>query len=553
MINNAAIRRLLDVVDDIEQLPGPATTPVEYRYPRVGVNRLLLFGAPIAAFLVVGALTFANTSDDPLITLRYASNLIHHGQPVFNPGERVEGYTSPLHLMVATLVLLLPGGLALFKLKLVSLLFGAAAIWQTGRLSRALCLPRWAEVAALVALAGSWNFMVSASNGLETSLVAFLATGTTVSLVSAHPTQRWWRPAIWAAFLALSRPDAVLIIALLAIVSLVRQRSSPSLRRIYWLSGPAVALGTLEIFRLAYYGSLLPNTYFAKQLGVGPSVVLGARYLFDSQPLSGRGLGAVSLVIEVWLISIGVRRFLRARPAMAYPISVLIGEVLFVLGSGGDWMKGGRFLAPAIPAATVLMFSGVEALVMVLRASRTFAGLVVTAVVALLVAPVNGASVAPAWWLTSGVGDRSLIADGQYPLSPIWVAGVGLADCLKAGQSAAYSEVGLFGYEHPGLRVIDTRGLTSKEIASDAPTGDRHPWGVQDPQWFLTNSVVGRALTQQRPDMIISFDVSAADSPSRLILRGLYRRAAIIPEPSADHTLLVYLRRDVGCSPIPAS
>lgn len=52
--------------------------------------------------------------------------------------------------------------------------------------------------------------------------------------------------------------------------------------------------------------------------------------------------------------------------------------------------------------------------------------------------------------------------------------------------------------------------------------------------------------------MIISFDDSPVHWPSSRILDGLYRRVAIIPEPSSDHTLLVYVRRTFACSTLPA-
>jgi hypothetical protein len=544
-------------IDDTERLQGRVNEAAGPELTGVVPAGLIMVAAPLTAFLVVGALTFATTSDDPLITLRYASNLLHHGQPVFNLGERVEGYTSPLHLLIATVVLLLPGGVALFKLKLVSMLFAAGTVWQTSRLAWTIGLPRWAQLAAVVALAGSWNFMLSASNGLETSLVAFLVTGTAVSLANAASTQRWRNPAVWAACLALTRPDALLVIVLLALVNVVRNRAVPWWRRVYWLAGPAVTLAILLVFRLVYYGGLLPNTYFAKQLGVWPSAVRGVLYLLYSEPLGGLGLGLVVLVLEAWLISVAGRRYLRARPGMAYPMAVVVAQVMFIFASGGDWMKGGRFLVPAIPAATVLAFSGMDALLTAARSndkrSRARRGLIAATLVALFIAPVDGTYFAPAWRLSSGLGDRALIAHGNYVLSPIWGGAVSLADCLKPGQSVAFSEVGLFGYEHLGLRVIDTRGLTSEEIAQGAPSADKHPFGVEDPHWYLASSSVGRILVSRRPDLIISIDDAADNWPSSHIFGGLYRRVALIPEPRPNHTMLVYLRRGLACSPSPSA
>jgi hypothetical protein len=521
---------------------------------RVASSRRATFVVASLMLLVVAGLTFANTSDDPLVTLRYASNLLHHGQPVYNLGEHVEGYSSPLHLLLATAVLLVPGGAVLLKLKLASLLFAVGTLWQTGRLSRATGAPRWAELAVMVAAGGSWNLAVSSSNGLETSLVAFLATGAAASLASQDSLRQWWRPALWTGALAISRPDAVLTVAALAAVALWSRRELPIPQRVYWLVGPAVTLGGLLSFRVAYYDALLPNTYYAKQIGLSASISLGWLYLKSVQPLSGVGAGVVVLASECWLVLLGARRFMRTRPAVGYALAILVAQVVFVFASGGDWMKGGRFLVPAIPAATVLIFSGVEAALASGRGkgagSRRRLILAVLAVLAVLLSPVSVSDIAPAWHLSSGVSDRSLIASGGYALGRIWVRAVKLADCLRAGQSVAYSEAGLFGYEHLRLRVIDTRGLTDTEIARESPRVDKHLSGVTDLGWWHPTSTVGRVLLTNRPQMIISFDDSKTDWPGAWILHGLYRRAEIIPEPSPDRTLLVYIERGFECSTV---
>jgi hypothetical protein len=522
-------------------------------------SRIFIFAAAMAPFAFVGALVFANTTDDPLITLRYASNLVHHGQPVFNLGERVEGYTSPLHLLLAAAILTLPGGLALFKLKLASLILGGAAVWQVTRLAQLAGLSRFAQVSAVAAVAGSWNFMLSATNGLETSLVAFLATGAAASLSTHDSHSAWWRPALWTALLAVARPDAVLLIIALAAVSAARRDVRPWWRRILWTAGPASALAALLCFRALYYGELVPNTYFAKHLSVGASIASGIVYLVSSQPLTILAvlllgaliLGPRILAGRAWQIRPTSHKFRRRRPAVAYACAVVIAQVIFVLASGGDWMKGGRFFAPAIPAGTVLVFLGVELALSatnVARPSLRRRTLMVILAVAVLVAPVSSSYIAPSWRLTHGLTDRNLISAGNYVWSPIWMTAAQFARCLRPGQSVAYSEVGLFGYEHPNLRLIDTRGLTSRDIAQEVPTADKEVSGVTDRRWFLKTSPVGRILARARPEMIISFDASPSQLPGRWILGGLYRRLTSFPEPQAKKTVFVYLRRNVACS-----
>lgn len=48
-------------------------------------------------------LLFATVTEDALVTFRYAQNIADGNGPVFNPGERVEGYTNFLWLVLVAL------------------------------------------------------------------------------------------------------------------------------------------------------------------------------------------------------------------------------------------------------------------------------------------------------------------------------------------------------------------------------------------------------------------------------------------------------------------
>src|SRR3954462_8506961 len=90
---------------------------------------------PYLALLALAFSVFPITTDDSYITLRYAHNLISGHGAVSNPGERVEGYSSPLHmLLLAALLKLRPSLESLFMTKRVSFGFGFAGIWLTGGL-----------------------------------------------------------------------------------------------------------------------------------------------------------------------------------------------------------------------------------------------------------------------------------------------------------------------------------------------------------------------------------------------------------------------------------
>ncbi len=92
------------------------------RWYTAGIPALLL-----VAYWAVGSLLAAGPVDDTYIFLRYAENLARGHGPVFNVGERVEGYTSPLWLLCLGLL----GKLHLDLVsgaRALSGLFGAATI-----------------------------------------------------------------------------------------------------------------------------------------------------------------------------------------------------------------------------------------------------------------------------------------------------------------------------------------------------------------------------------------------------------------------------------------
>jgi hypothetical protein len=96
------------------------------------------------------------------------------------------------------------------------------------------------------------------------------------------------------------------------------------------------------VFRRAYYGDWLPNTYYAK--ATGPFFFrLESGTLYASWAL---GLLAAT-ALAVWLAGIADRKI---HCALAFLTLALAAVVV----SGGDWMWHGRMLLPVIPSLMVL-------------------------------------------------------------------------------------------------------------------------------------------------------------------------------------------------------
>jgi hypothetical protein len=89
---------------------------------------------------------------------------------------------------------------------------------------------------------------------------------------------------------------------------------------------------------------------------------------------------------------------------------------------------------------------------------------------------------------------------------------------LPAGSTVAFSEVGAVPYYSPGLRWLDTYGLTDSIIAH-LPSLNRFRTGVTG-DYTSPDTAVGREILRRAPDYIIRWDHAEALESS--ILGGAY-------------------------------
>jgi hypothetical protein len=502
-----------------------------------------------ATFAFVAGLTWLRLADDPLITLRYAWNVLHGNGPVFNSGQRVEGFTSPLHLVVIVGALAFPLGAAILKAKLVSLFFAVLTLATARRLITLCGLPAWATVLGCGLLGGNWVVAYSAGNALETSLTMWLVTLLLLMLITGEVTRREGRVGLVASLCVLARPEMLLIVCALGAASLVVEHDTQSRpRRLRWLVGPLVVVAAGEIVRLTFYGNLLPNTYFAKHMPLSMALRTGSRYLLSTfVPQAARGGGFVALMSDLVAVLMMVAVVIGAGVAvragrLAYLVPVCVANALFILLAGGDWMIGNRFAAPAVPALIILIVMGLARFHMVAHDANGAFGFRVLVGAAIVSAILPVLDMRGAIWSSRGhFSDAALMRAGAYPQTPMWLAAQRLMSCVPEGGSVAATEIGYVGFSREDVRILDMRGLTNATIARHEPRSVKSTSGVDDPNWASPVSVVGREILRWNPDAILSVD----GPPLASVYNGRDIQAAT--RRFGDLALVLYLGRDHVC------
>ena len=303
------------------------------------------------AFLLLGIVLVRNAwmSDDGFITFRTIEHFVHGEGLRFNVDERVQSYTHPLWLLLLTPIYFVSRE-AFYTPVLVSIAVSGLAVWV---LSRKLVASPGVGAAAILCLLGSKAFVDYSSSGLENPLsYLLLALFFAACWQEAPPRRRLFRSLLLACLLALNRLDALLLV--LPAVLVVARRALRSGER--WAPLAATALlATSPLllwlgFSLLYYGTLVPNTAYAKlDTGVPRNVLVsqGLAYLAASVRFD--------LVTPAWIVAGVLAAAIRRRPDL---VPVAIGVVLYLAYTvriGGDFMLG-RYLAAPFFASLILLY-----------------------------------------------------------------------------------------------------------------------------------------------------------------------------------------------------
>lgn len=296
--------------------------------------------------------------DDAYISFRYGKNLMNGYGLVYNNGEYVEGYTNFLWtVIIAPFTKIKFADVSTFAL-ILGLIISIYNIFLIIKINK-IFERRYQSMTVLLLLLPAVFFVLDDS-------IAFWAIGgmefpiyTMFILLSIYyyfkineNKNNDVKLALCLMFVTLNRPEGNMIFALTMFHFLFFRKDVVDFKKklIRILSIYAAFFLVYYGFKYFYYGSVIPNTFYAKGvMDFSMNLVLGTKYLILC-------IGA-RFYIFIFLVFIPVRNAFKDFKE-SYLLLFLFIYLAYLLIIGGDWMIANRFFVPILPVIYILSTIG---------------------------------------------------------------------------------------------------------------------------------------------------------------------------------------------------
>ena len=413
--------------------------------------------------------------DDAYISFRYSRNFAQGHGLVWNLGERVEGYTNFLWTVLigagTWLSGIEPAPIGLW----LSIAVYALHVGSVYQLERTLGEATTAAnvvlpiATALVAIQDS--FVTAGSTGLETGFASWLVSLGLLAVLRAKRAWDWGVAGLFLILATLARPDHAIFYAVASAVLvldqalLVRKLGTAALpgalRRAGAFAAPFLLYAAHMAYRLAYYGELVPNTFYAKsadQSYYEQGLTYAATFYLASHLWL---LVPLVLAYAVW----PAREAAKIRFKLFVGLSFVLFNV-YVAKVGGDFMFG-RFYVVLVPLVLLAAVQAGRDVASTPSRVRSIG----YAVLALVGATAGGVQLlAPREVRWNIAEERSFYPVRSFSPLVIDHTNFRVAKLMQTWSDAglevrlATSAIGMIGY-YTRLPVIDLAGLTDAAVA----------------------------------------------------------------------------------------
>ena len=297
--------------------------------------------------------------DDAFISFRYAENLLRGNGLVWNPGERVEGYSNFLWTLLIALGMLMGFDPVPWS-QLLGMISFVLSLYCTFRIAWICFGSRFIALMTVILLGWNFTFHSFATGGLETQFQTFLLVAMAYLLVrmSNGPglnNRGLVIFAIGSACAMMTHLDSIIVCGFFTgylLLLILRSDAEWKLKHVYLVAlllPQIILLAPWLIWKVWYYGGVFPNSFYLKTSAAFSGYVLhGVRYLDV-------------FIVSYWLFPlcvlglIAVRRWLSEGNRFLLISSVIILLwVSYIISIGGDFMEF-RMLVPVMPFMFLLI------------------------------------------------------------------------------------------------------------------------------------------------------------------------------------------------------
>jgi hypothetical protein len=381
--------------------------------------------------------------DDAYITFRVARNIASGYGMVFNPGEQVLSITTPLYAL-----LMVPGEVlgigAVFWSKIMNSILAAATC------SLIYLLLRSRVNRGILFIAVTWMIVNPISifitlTGMESPLVFFLV----ILAVLLYRREMFGILGLVLGLCCLVRPEGCIAAILFWVSVLAFKRKG-----LLWVTVPLAVISLAWfVYSTRLFGSVIPNSYFAKQayFSVHPGTSLSnissyIRFFMPTIPLAI--VAPVLFVVGAWSALTHFREFL--------PLSAWL-LVVFFLQLTSNFYIAFWYMHMLLPAIILIVFLGLQKLLNVLpEPLKSVASSRAAAVTFGLILLIFMSFFSLQW--RSEINDMR-ISDERMGRIGEWF----VLNDVPTDRIVGLEAIGRVGYESD-LRVLDRMGLVSPEV-----------------------------------------------------------------------------------------
>lgn len=460
----------------------PEKSLIKKQTASTGNSVLYIILAALSIIFVFICLNNKFVQDDAFISFRYVQNFVDGYGLVFNIGERVEGYTNLLWVLVLSVF-------AFFKINLqsisqiLSVLFGTLVLFMTLKVSELIELKdetkiikkiktekdaniNYLNLIPSVMLVFTGSFIFWSISGMESTMfISFCLLGIYFYLKESTGENIGYKFPLFIFLATLTRPEGLYFFGLIMIHKLFftfREYKSSAFKILFsrnnLISYAVYIVPVIFYFliRYMYYGYLFPNTYYAKTGLSTDYLNSGIEYFIKF--LKAYMLYGVLLLAPLYLLRRKENIF-----AVSLFYLIIISFILYVISVGGDVLKQNRFFLPVLPLIYILFAKFLTDIYYLLKGKNGNSGVAFPAVIIITAAICFFYYTSQKETLDKDIQSENGLVD-KMKIAGSWFKSK--QQQLRRPLNLAATTIGSVSYfAGSEVNVIDLLGLTDKEIA----------------------------------------------------------------------------------------